>query len=340
MKNRISCGIDGLTCSISNLSIECEIKYPLNSKDYFVKLTPKKNSTEVAIILPRTLRKTNEIPFRLSDIRQLDSSVQDVSRALKKLVGIDLTDVNVKQIEVGVTVDLGEANEIKADFLIAFLSKVFLPLSKQRMTKENAINCSAQTKYVIGQLRDGYCFLKDEKTLFFETKMLSNRRFKIKAYNRGAYTEFGGKTSICRAEFLYGERGIKHIMGVKDYNLISLQDILSLTTIKKSIEQFKDDYITIAFRNINGWLDETSDVILKSLRERNPYNTLLLQKDLIYDFNIFKRSLEEHYKNRNKTNDAYRQMLYSVKTRMKSDGVIIPDGVIEILDDIEKKIKP
>lgn len=340
MKKRISCGIDGLTCSISNCLVEIETKYPLNPKEYFVKLIPKNNSVEVAIILPKTLRETNEIPFRLSDIWQLDSSIQEVSRALKRLVGKDLTDVNVKQIEVGVTVDLGEANELKADFLIAFLSRNFLSLGKRSITKENAINCSAQTKYVIGQIRQGYSFLKDEKTLFFETSMLSNRRFKIKAYNRGAYTEFGGKTSMCRIEFLYGERGIKHIMKVKDYNLITLQDILTRTTIIKCIKQFKDDYIKVVSPNINGWLDETSDIILNSLRRIRPYNTLLLHKDIIYDFDLFQKTLQTHYENENKTNDAFRHMLCSVKAHMKKDGIVIPKGVIKILNDTEKKIRP
>lgn len=60
-KQKVSVGIDGITCVVSGVFVLDEIHYPRESLKPILKITPKNKTTEIGIILPHTIRKDNNI---------------------------------------------------------------------------------------------------------------------------------------------------------------------------------------------------------------------------------------------------------------------------------------
>ena len=116
-KKNVSVGIDGITCVVSGCLVPCETKFPEDSDKPLMKLTPKQNTTEIGVILPRAIRQNNNIGFRISDTKMLLDTVQTINRALKTIIRRDWSELLVKQIEVACTVDIGCADELIIDSL-------------------------------------------------------------------------------------------------------------------------------------------------------------------------------------------------------------------------------
>lgn len=342
MKTRqnVSVGIDGITCTVSGCSIQKEMKFPEDSNNPFLRLKPKGNTTEIAVILPRTIRDNNNIGFRISDTKQLSDAVQKVNRALKQILCRDWSELCVTEIEVAVTVDLGVADELTIDTTMNFLSKVLL--RQDRPNKEAKQNNSVRTeplqKYVTGKKRTGCNFVYDEVTKSLETSLWSNRRLKWKAYSKGAYSEFGGDTSIFRLEAVYCEKGMRYVLGNKD-GYITLQNILKPKAIKGFIAQFKIDYTEIVAPRLKGYLNEAQQIVLETLEKTSAFNALLINKDILCDIRIYRRALKQYYKVNNKSDGAYRKMLCSVTKKMQKEGICISDKTIGIFEMISTAIR-
>lgn len=337
MKTRqnVSVGIDGITTIVSGCSITKEIKVPDSSESPYLHLKPKGNNTEVALILPRTIRHNNSVGFRASDTKQLTDVIQKVNRALKKIIGRDWSELCVTEIEVAVTVDLGIADELTVDTALNFLSKVLLRQDRpnKESKKANAVRTQPIQKFVAGKKRNNCNFIYDEVTKSLETSSWSNRRLKWKAYSKGAFSEFGGDTSIFRLEAVYCEKGIRQVLGKKD-GYITLQDVLTQRAIKGFIAQFKTDYAEIVAPRLRGYLNETQQIVFETLEKTSAYNALLLNKDIIVDIRIYRKVLKQYYQTNNKSDNAYRKMLCSVTKKMQKEGICISDKTIGIFETI------
>ncbi|MCB6415242.1 hypothetical protein LI221_09250 [Faecalimonas umbilicata] len=339
-KKNVSVGIDGITCVVSGCLVPCETKFPEDSDKPLMKLTPRHNKTEIGIILPRAIRQNNNIGFRVIDTKMLLDTVQTINRALKTIIHRDWSELLVKQIEVACTVDVGCADELTIDSLMNFMSRIFLQVDKPNKESniQNAVRTKPIMKYVTGKRRKNCTFLKDEVTKSLESTLCSNKRLKWKAYSKGAFSEFGGDTSIFRLEGVYCERGIKYVLQKKD-DYVTLQDVLKQDVIRAFIDQFKVDYAEIIIPRIRGFLKEAEQIIFNQLHHSSAYNALLINRDVVYDMRIYRRSLRRYYKEQSKSTGAYRKMLCSVAKRMQGEGIDISDKVIAILEDISSAMK-
>lgn len=267
-KSNVSVGIDGITCIVSGCLVPCEMKFPEDSSSPLLKLAPKHNTTEIGIILPRAIRQNNNIAFRVSDTKMLLDAVQTINRALKHIIHRDFSELFVKQIEVACTVDLECVDELTIDNLMNFMSRIFLQVDK--LNKESDIPYTMRSKpimkYVTGKRREGCIYMKDEIAKSFETKLCSNKRLKYKCYSKGAFSEFGGNSSIFRIEGVYCERGIKHVLQRKD-GYIVLKDVLTQDAIKGFISQFKLDFAEIVLPQIRGYLKEAERFVYDTLKK-------------------------------------------------------------------------
>lgn len=337
-KTNISIGIDGITCMVSGCSLVNEMKFPQDSETPFLRLTPKGNKTEVALILPRTIRSDNKIGFRASDCKYLLDVIQKVNRTLKSVITVDWCEVFVQQLEVAVTVDLGVTDKLTIDSTLNFLSQVLLREDKEnkRGKQNNVLKSAPMQKYVVGEKRAGCQFIYKELTKSYETNLWTNKRLKFKAYSKGAYSEFGGDTSIFRLEGVYCEKGIKHVLKLKEGEYITLDKVLKQKAIRDFIRQFKIDYREIIAPRIRGYLNESVQLIVSTIEKTSAYNSLLINKDILFDMRQYEKALRIFYKKHNKTDVAQRKMLCSVKKKMLKDGVKIPYGVIEIFELINK----
>lgn len=339
-KKNVSVGIDGITCVVSGCLVPCETKFPEDSDKPLMKLTPKQNTTEIGVILPRAIRQNNNIGFRISDTKMLLDTVQTINRALKTIIRRDWSELLVKQIEVACTVDIGCADELIIDSLMNFVSRIFLQVDKSNKESniQNAVRTKPIMKYVTGKRRKNCTFVKDEVTKSLETTLCSNKRLKWKAYSKGAFSEFGGDTSIFRLEGVYCERGIKYVIQKKD-DYITLQDVLKQDAIRAFINQFKVDYSEIIIPRIKGFLKESEQLIFNQLHQSSAYNALLINRDIVYDMRVYRKALKRYYEEKNKTNGAYRKMLCSVTKRMQREGIGISDRVIVVLEDVSSAMK-
>lgn len=339
-KQNVSVGVDGISCYVTGCSIQKEIEFPIGSKSPFLRLKPKGNKTEIAVILPRTVRDNNNIAFRVSDIKQLTEVVQKVNRALKQVIGRDWSELFVTQLEIAVTVDLGVVDELTIDSAMNFLSRVLLrhDTPNKESKKANAVHTKPMQKFVTGKKRTGCNFVYDEVTKSLETSLWSNRRLKWKVYSKGAFSEFGGDTSIFRLEGVYCEKGMQQVLGNKD-GYITLQNVLKPKAIKGFIQQFKIDYTEIVAPRISGYLNETKQIVFETLQKTSAYNALLINKDIIVDMRIYSRALKRYYKLNGKSDGAYRKMLCSVTKEMEKESVCISDKTIGIFETIGTAIR-
>lgn len=336
-KQNVSVGIDGITANVSWCTIPKEIKFP--EENPFLRLKPKGNTTEIAVILPRTVRDSNNIAFRISDTKQLSDAVQKVNRALKQIIGKDWNDLFVKELEVAVTVDMGVVDELTIDSAMNFLARVLLRKDRPNKEKQNnSVRTNPLQKFVTGKKRTGCNFVYDEITKSLETSLWSNRRLKFKAYSKGAFSEFGGNTSIFRLEGVYCENGMRQVLGNKD-GYITLQDVLTQKAIRGFITQFKTDYAEIVVPRIRGYLDETEQIVCETLKRTSAYNALLINKDILCDIRIYRRALKQYYQANNKSDGAYRKMLCSVTKKMQKEGICISDETIGIFETIATAIR-
>lgn len=339
-KQNVSVGVDGITATVSGCSITKEIKIPEGSENPYLHLKPKGINTEVALILPRTVRHNNNIGFRVSDVKQLAEAVQLINRTLKQIIRRDWCELFVTQLEVAVTVDLGIADELTIDTTMNFLSRVLLRQDRpnKESKKANAVRTDTLEKFVTGKKRNNCNFIYDEVTKSLETSLWSNRRLKFKAYSKGAFSEFGGNTSIFRLEGVYSEKGMRQVLGNKD-DYITLRDVLKPKAIKGFIQQFKIDYSEIVAPRISGYLNETKQIVFETLGKTSAYNALLINKDIIVDMRIYRRALKEYYKVNNKSDGAYRKMLCSVVKRMEKEEIHISDKTIDLFEMISTAIR-
>ncbi|RGO23265.1 hypothetical protein DXB23_12770 [Dorea sp. OM02-2LB] len=337
-KQNVNIGIDGITCTLSGCYITKEIKYPENSKQYFIKITPERTSTKIAIVLPRVLRENNIIAYRASDTTKILDTIQGINQVLKKYLRRDWSDLYVDQLEVACTVDLGRIDEDSIYSLTQFMSMLFLEEKKPKKGgKNNAIKTKPVMKYCSGIPVKNCIYLKKEGVDSGETSILSNKRLKFKWYSKGAGSEFGGNTSIFRIEGVYCLRGIQHVMRNKD-GYITLQDILKTDVIRKFIMQFKRDYIEIVEPRIKGCLEELEEIMYEQLHESTVYNSFLISEQYMFDFNIFLRALKKYYKEQDKTEGSYRKMKSVITKRMNEETIVIPCRMISVLDSISKEI--
>ena len=334
-KSNVSVGIDGITCTVSGCTIQKEIKFPEDSDNPFLRIKPKGDTTEIAVILPRTIRDSNNVGFRVSDTKQLLDAVQKLNRVLKRTLGRDWSELFVRELEVAVTVDLGVVDELTIDSAMNFLANVLLrqDTPDKEGKKANKVHTKPIQKFVTGKKRNNCNFVYDEVTKSIETSLWSNRRLKFKAYSKGAFTEFGGNSSIFRLEGVYCEKGIRQVLGKKD-DYITLQDVLTQRAIKGFIAQFKVDYTEIVAPRIRGYLNEAQQVVLETLEKTSAFNALLVNKDIVVDMRIYRKALKHYYRANNKSDGAYRKMLCSVAKKMQKEEVHISDGVISIFENI------
>lgn len=339
-KANVSVGIDGISCNVSGCSIQKEMKFPEDSDEPFLRLKPKGTSTEIALILPRTIRETNNIGFRITDTRHLNDVIQKVNRALKQIIKRDLCELFVNQIEIACSVDLGTVDKLTVDSAMNFISRVMLDVDRpnKEAKKPNAVRTKPVMKYSTGEVRKDCVFIKEEVAKSMETSLWSNRRLKWKAYSKGAFSEFGGNTSIYRIEGVYVERGVRQVLK-NQYGYITLPDILKQSVIRKFISQFKLDYMEIISPKIRGFLNEAEKLVYETLENASAYNSLLIQKDVIYDMRIYRRALKKYYKTHNKSEGAYRKMLCSVTKRMRKEGICISDKVIALFESISDAVR-
>lgn len=334
-KQNVSVGIDGISCTVSGCSIQKETEFPIGSKNPFLKLRPKGNAIEVAVILPRAIRENNNIGFRVSDIKQLSEVVQKVNRALRQIIYRDSSELFVTQLEVAVTVDLGVVDELTIDSAMNFLSRVLL--RQDRPNKEAKQNNSVRTEtlqaFVTGKKRDNCNFIYNVVTKSLESSLWSNRRLRWKAYSKGAFTEFGGDSSIYRLEGVYCEKGIRQVLGKKD-DYIVLQDVLKPKAIKGFISQFKQDYSEIIAPRIKGYLNEAQQIVFETLGKTSAYNALLINRDILCDMRIYSRALKQYYRVNRKSEGACRKMLCSVTKKMEKESICISDKTIGIFETI------
>lgn len=310
----------------------------MNSKHPFLKVKPLGNSVQIGIVLPRTLRTTNEIAFRATDTKFLIDVVQEINRGLKQIIKRDWSEVFIQKVEVACTVNLGSADKTTTDSLMNLLSRTLLQADKVKKNspKCNTVKTKPQVKYVTGERRKGFYFIKDEVTKSLETQLWSNRRLKIKAYSKGAYSEFGGEQSIFRIEFVYCEKGIKYILGKKIDEDVTLQDLLKQTVIRKFIAQYKVDYTEIVCPALRGFLKEAEQIIYDTLWKTSAFNAFLINRDIIYDIRIFRKALKRYYVSQNKSDGAYRKMLCSITKRMEKEEIVISENVLTVFEDISK----
>lgn len=339
-KSNVSVGIDGITCIVSGCLVPCEMKFPEDSSNPLLKLAPKHNTTEIGIVLPKAIRQNNNIAFRVSDTKMLLDAVQTINRALKHIIHRDFSELFVKQIEVACTVDIGRVDELTIDSLMNFMSRIFLQVDKPNKESDvsNTMRSKPIMKYVTGKRREGCIYLKDEITKSFETSLCSNKRLKFKGYSKGAFSEFGGNSSIFRIEGVYCERGIKHVLQRKD-GYIVLRDVLTQDAIKGFISQFKLDFAEIVLPQIRGYLKEAERLVYDTLKKTSAYNALLINKDIIYDLRVYRKALKRYYRDQNKSDGACRKMLCSVTKKMDKEGIQISDKVIEIVEEISRAIR-
>lgn len=335
-KQCVSVGIDGISATVSGCSIQTEIVFP-SAENPYLRLKPKGNSTKIAVILPRTIRSSNNIAFRISDCKYLLDVIQKVNRSLKQLIQRDWSELCVTELEVAVTVDLGVPDELAIDSAMNFLSQVLL--RQDRINKEskrkNAVRTEPLQKYVTGKKKQGCNFIYDEVTKSLETTLWSNRRLKWKAYSKGAYSEFGGDTSIFRLEGVYVEKGIRQVLKKKD-GYVTLQDILTQRAVKGFITQFKRDYTEIIAPQISGFLNEAEQLVYKTLEKTSAYNAFLINKEIVYDMRIYRKALRKYYRTQNKSDGAYRKMVCFVTKRMNKEGIYISDKTIGLFETIGK----
>ena len=334
-KQCVSVGIDGISATVSGCLIRTEILLPSPDNPY-LRIRPKGDRTQIAIILPRTIRDNNNIAFRASDCKYLSDVIQKVNRTLKQAIQRDWSELFVSELEVAVTVDLGVPDELTTDSALNFLSRALL--RQDRPNKEskysNAVRTAPCQKYVTGQKRKNCDFVYDETTKSFETMLWSNKRLKFKAYSKGAYSEFGGDTSIFRLEGVYCERGIRQVIGGEKDGYITLQDVLTQRAIKGFIAQFRKDYTEIVAPRIRGFLNEARHLVYDTLERTSAYNALLINRDIVYDIKIYRKALKKYYKTQGKSAGAYRKMVFSVTKRMEKEGVHISDKTISLFETV------
>lgn len=125
-KQKVSVGIDGITCVVSGVFVLDEIHYPRESLKPILKITPKNKTTEIGIILPHTIRKDNNIGFRVSDTKMLADVVQAINRGLKSTIHRDWSELYVRSVEVACTVDINCTDKCAVDSAVKFLCRCLL----------------------------------------------------------------------------------------------------------------------------------------------------------------------------------------------------------------------
>lgn len=336
-KKNISVGIDGITATISGCLINKEIKYPEERQTTMIHFKPKRNVTEIGIVLPRTIRENNNVGFRISDCKELSEAIQNVNRALRKIIHRDWSELYVTQVEVACTVDLGIVDKTTIDLVLDFLNRVMLQEDRMNnnLKRKNAVKSRPTVKYVTGEKRRGCVFINDEITKSLNTDLWSNRRLRFKVYSKGAYSKFGGDTSILRIEGIYCQKGIEHILKQKD-NYITLKHVLTQKAVKSFVNQFKVDYSEIVAPNVNGFLNESETEIYRALKKTSAWNVLQSYKGDIYDMSTYENALRKHYNDKNSSDGAYRKKLYDIRKKMNDEGMPYSRSVIKMLKDIER----
>lgn len=342
-QNKSSCtvGVDGITCVISGCGnmVSCETCLP-SEDNYFLKLTPKGQNTEIAIILPKTIRIDNMIGFRTVDIKMLDDVIQAITEQLKPY-SKDYTDCCVQQLEVALTVDLGSVDDITINNLMNLFSDALL-VNQKKTEGKNKYSCKPQQQFVCGeQFKTDYYFIKKKVTKSFITDTWSNKRLKFKCYSKSAGSIFGGDTSVFRLEILYNERGMRHILNINpNQDNILLKDVLKERSIKALIKSFKQDYRTILVPRLLGYLNETERYIFERLHTMSAYNTLLSCIHFIPDITVYRKALHRYYIEQGKKENAFRKMFATVVKKLKEDEEIeISDRTIKVLQLIGKETK-
>ena len=338
----ISCGIDGITITTGDLGIREETCLP-SEDNYYIKLNPKGNKTEIALLLSKMVRPNNNIPYRVSDIKNCLFENKDT---LEKLLKHKLPDkktsidyLNVSQIEIAYTVDLNKVDDVTIMGLLNLYSNALLENKTVIDKSLNRTKENKQEQYVVGvPIKQGYYFLKRKELESFETTLHSCRRFKVKGYSKGAYSNKGGKSSLFRLELIYTKKGIRDALHLSNSNDLILSDVLSQNNLISLIKQSKKDYRAIIKPLVDGYVEESEQYVYELLNKTSVYNAFLLSLPYVVDVNTFKHSLVKFYKSKHKTCDSCRKMYYRTIKKLKQvEQISLSDEVLNITKLIEVK---
>ena len=222
LKN-VSVGIDGISVSISRVLVNRPTYLP-SEKRWFMQLVSKRNQTEIAIVLPRTVRETNVDGFSVKDARKLFEDAESAIRGQfsRNFPQAEFEGCVVRSIEVALTVSFREPGDstIVVDNLVNLFSRALLETDVNRQ----------QNAYLMGKRREGYLYLKEQYVKSLETKQDTSGRFKIKVYSKqkgSAFDDGKEQDSVFRLELVYGERGIRQALKLPQGEPIYFASILN-----------------------------------------------------------------------------------------------------------------
>ena len=337
LKN-VSVGIDGISVSISRVLVNRPTYLP-SEKQWFMQLVPKRNQTEIAIVLPRTVRETNVDGFSVKDARKLFEDAESAIRGQfeRNFPQAEFESCVVRSIEVALTVSFREPGDstVVIDNLINLFSRSLLETDVNRQ----------QNAYLMGKRREGYLYLKDQMVKSFETKTDTSGRFKVKTYSKQKGSAFdNGKEqdSVFRLELVYGERGIRQALKLLKGEPIYFAGIFNEKAIVLLVNEFRKDVTKKVLPSVTGMLNDITNVFYKSLRQKKGYDAIMENVGILYDYQLFSKALHRNYRKTGKTEDAFRRQRNRLFNRLKNQNknTEIPDGdVITILQLIAKEVR-
>lgn len=336
LKN-VSVGIDGISVSISRVLVDRPTYLP-SEKQWFMQVIPKGNKTEIGIVLPRTVRKTNVDGFGVQDAKKAFGDADNAIRGQFKrnFPQAEFEGCIVRSIEVALTVSFREPGNstIVVDNLVNLFSRALLEKDVNRQ----------QNAYLMGKCREGCLYLKDQMVKSFETKTDTSGRYKLKSYSKkkGSAFDTEGKEqdSVFRLELVYGERGISKALKLPKGEPIYFDSIFSDKAIVSLVNEFRNDIAKKVLPCISGTLNDITKVFYKSLEKKKAYDAIVENLTIMYDFELFVKALRRQYRKNGKTEGAFRRQKTRLLNKLKKQNIEIPNGdVISVLQLVGKEVR-
>jgi len=261
---------------------------------------------EIAMCLPKYVRKDNVRPFSCKDMMMIDAIKTHMISQLHSCLG-DLSGCFLKSVEVNQTLQVAE--NCSCSQLLNLLNRCY----EDTITYQGSSpNCR---------------YLKELQTLIYRKK----NYYVLKCYNKTLEQHKNGNLDVeedlARIEIIFQDRTLKRLFGSN----IGLEDILNRPALSMVIEEYKRIFVDdIIEKHVVPGLKGMQRVLFVSLTQTNSVvKTLALYREIVVDDEVLRRALKAWYEARNMSDNSRQEILSLKKFNL-------PQNVIKTLKQFHK----
>lgn len=279
----------------------------------------KERGYRLNINLPKCVNKTNFHPFTGLDGDSLLEITKMITEEMKKLFGEEYPELIVSTCEVNTTVQFKKKDILEpmlnmfAHMFLAQDEKICIWVHGKKVGKRYEKLASLQSGMQIESIK---------------TQILSNGRMSMKIYNKSLEQEIEDK-GILRIETIYNRAGLNFAKAGR-----TLQDFLTVKSLKKIIELYRTDYkkyFTDRYWMNGGhpFYKDCINLIYNDLKKyKKPEYVALLNRNIVeWDFKFFEKACRKYYSKKNSANKACNRVKKSKELEIREYMV---DNFVEI----------